>query len=133
MHEGEHDAPQSFSQWVLWMIYYFLFVVGAITALMINYERGLFIPTSDVAIAAKLEPLLPEYGSEATLTGTILYYPNNVGEAVPYIRYDTASGVMTKALLLTSGGDLPPEGTPITVTGALEFEHVRVHTIALGP
>jgi hypothetical protein len=128
MHGGQ-DPPEGFSNWALRMIYYFLFVVGVVVALMINYERGLFVPVSNVAVTRAVEPILPRYGADVMYQGTIKYYPNNVGEQMPYIRYSTKAGVMTKALLVANSGDLPPTGTPIIVYGRVEHEHVRVTSL----
>lgn len=70
---------------------------------------------------------------EFTATGTLVFYPNNVGP-VPYIFYTNQNGnTVAKALIFDN---LPPTdfsswtGARISVSGVLDREHVIVREIA---
>lgn len=70
---------------------------------------------------------------EFSATGTLVFYPNNVGP-VPYIFYTNQNGnTVAKALIFDN---LPPTdfsswtGARISVSGVLDREHVIVREIA---
>ncbi len=65
-------------------------------------------------------------------TGTLVFYPNNVGP-VPYLFYQNRSGnTVAKALVLpySSGVGSSWAGSRVSVVGALEGEHVLVSSIS---
>lgn len=71
--------------------------------------------------------------SSFSQTGTLIFYPNNVGP-VPYLVYTDANGrIATKALLLlrNSPNELSAwTGAHVFVTGNVVAEHVEVASIS---
>jgi len=98
----------------------------------------LIVPKSGTELAAA-----PAIAVPTAFSGTIDYYPNNLGTSIPYLVYQD-QGVSTRALLFTGSsvcvtahGTYPCTliadalaayygGTAVSVTGALDAENLVV-------
>lgn len=94
-------------------------------------------PTAGTVVTSSAQTAAPLFAITAatwefTATGTLVFYPSNVGP-VPYIFYtDQKGNTAAKALIFDT---LPPTdfsswtGARISVSGVLDREHVIVHEI----
>lgn len=110
------------------VILFLLLMTGYALSLFTTYQQHLAIesPTPAAVILAQPAPL------EFSETGTLVFYPNNVGP-VPYIFYKNSSGATeAKALLLPYGSNVAGSwtGSHIFVTGTAVAEHVVVKSIS---
>ena len=120
-------APLTLGQLFSRTLLVFAVLLGTAIAITINFERGLVVKSQPTEVTLNLIP----YDAPITLTGTLIFYPNNVG-LVPWIVYERPSGVIeTKALVFNTPITLPPVGSAITITGLLEYEHVRVTALVV--
>ncbi|MDB5244581.1 MAG: hypothetical protein JWN18_451 [Parcubacteria group bacterium] len=92
----------------------------------------LYVTSPSVTVAApRVIATLPT-SSEFVQTGTLIFYPNNVGP-VPYLMYANQKGVtVSKALVLVGGDSLDLShwtGARVSVTGVVVDEHVVVSSL----
>lgn len=114
-----------------------ILLVGVIFIFGIRHTNTAIIAsaTQGVSVLDAVEALSTDFNE----TGTLVFYPNNVGP-VPYLFYQDSNGVtVTKALVFPSGAT-PAEfsswsGARISVAGQLRDEHVIVSrsTYVSGP
>jgi|ERR1035437_10041701 hypothetical protein len=109
-------------------------VVGLVSAMAVLYQYNqtdsvLLLPPQTASVGA----VVVSDASEFSETGTLVFYPNNVGP-VPYLFYQDQNGrTVAKALTFP---DSPPgnfsswTGAHISVMGQIVAEHVVVSTIA---
>ncbi|MGH7175177.1 MAG: hypothetical protein ACREGR_02375 [Minisyncoccia bacterium] len=120
------------------LVFFVLAAAGLILAVHGNFESGLAAsPESTTTIA-----------TFAILSGTIDYYPNNVGTQVPYLVYREGGAVATRALVFgdssvcaTAAGAYPCPliadalsayygGVPVEAEGTLDDENLLVSHLA---
>jgi hypothetical protein len=108
-------------------------VVGLVSATAALYQDNRDTPVveSSAQTASVLEAVetAPTGFSE---TGTLIFYPNNVGP-VPYLFYQDVNGhTVARALVLpyASGVDSSWAGARVFVTGSLDNEHVAISRIS---
>ena len=109
-----------------------LVAVGFVVVVVATMGGGDVAIESSAQSAAVLEGVVatPEVFNE---TGTLVFYPNNVGP-VPYLFYQDQNG-HTIAKALTFSNMMPANfsswtGARVSVTGTLTDEHVAVSHIA---
>lgn len=93
-------------------------------------DVGALVPAQSAAVITAPPPA----SSVWSATGTLVFYPNNIGLPVPYLYYQDQGGrTATKALTFPDG---PPSGfsswggSRVSVVGTLEQEHVAVSRIS---
>jgi hypothetical protein len=108
-------------------------VIAFIYGAQALYESSVSLPPSSTAPGAVLVALAPPPLNGFTETGTLIFYPNNVGP-VPYLMYSNGSGnTVSKALVFEQS---PPSdfstwsGARVQVSGYVDSEHVVVTAIA---
>lgn len=115
------------------ILFFVLFIVllGYALTFGISYRGNLAreFSTESAPLPEAIEPGPTDFSE----TGTLVFYPNNLGP-VPYVFYQDQSGhAVAKALVFL---DSPPNnfsswtGAHISVTGQVVAEHVVVNTIA---
>lgn len=109
-------------------------VIGLVSAMAVLYQYNqhssvLLVPPQIASVGAVVAPDVSEFSE----TGTLVFYPNNVGP-VPYLFYQDHTGrTVAKALTFSNS---PPgnfsswTGAHISVTGQIVAEHIVVSTIA---
>jgi len=109
----------------------FVIVVGYALDIAATYQQTLAIESSSPQSASVLGALntIP---SDFNETGTLAFYPNNVGP-VPYLFYQDSDGrTVAKALAFPEGSPADFSswsGAHVSVTGYSNSEHVVVSTI----
>jgi|CXWL01.1.fsa_nt_gi hypothetical protein len=103
-----------------------LFAAASFTLPNYRNNSSVQIPPQPAAVIESAAPIPAEFSE----TGTLVFYPNNVGP-VPYLFYQDKSG-RTVAKALTFSGEYSSgvpsswSGAHISVMGQLDNEHVVV-------
>ncbi|MDD2657742.1 MAG: hypothetical protein PHD04_03745 [Candidatus Pacebacteria bacterium] len=113
----------------------FFIILGIISGIAVLSLRN---PASLIAAPVPQQPATATTSDASAVstvfnvTGTLVFYPNNIGP-VPYIFYQDSNGTtVAKALTFSDG---PPSdfsswtGAHISVAGTLEKEHIVVSSI----
>lgn len=109
----------------------FIVLLGYALTFGVSYKGNLAsgFSTQSAPLLEAVEPGSADFSE----TGTLVFYPNNLGP-VPYLFYQNQSGhAVAKALVFP---DSPPgnfsswTGAHISVTGQVVAEHVVISTIA---
>ncbi len=107
-------------------------VIAVIYGAQALYEGSVALAPSPPPAAAVLVALAPYPQDGFAETGTLIFYPNNVGP-IPYLMYQNASGkTVSKALAFQNGSptDLSSwSGARVEVFGTVNAEHVDVTAI----
>lgn len=113
------------------IIFTILFIIASSAFLIFSVRQESFFIEPSTQNASALEGINTVYANFDE-TGTLVFYPNNVGP-VPYLFYQNQSGrTIAKALTFS---DFPPAdfsswtGARVSVTGRLVSEHVAVSRI----
>ena len=110
-------------------------ILGLASAASFLYLKSPVSPLPASTLSQPAASATASIGSkEFNVTGTLVYYPNNVGP-VPYVFYqDSGGNTVTKALIFptVSPIDSSWSGAHVSVTGTVENEHVMVRHIRLG-
>ncbi len=109
------------------LILFFILIAGYGLDFLFTYNQRLAIEASEQDASAD-EAVADASPQNFNETGTLVFYPNNVGP-VPYLFYRDAKGrVVSKALVFPSPASVGGSwsGSRISVTGDLVFEHVVV-------
>lgn len=107
-----------------------LIVIGFVVVVAAIDEGGVTIEQSSTKSVAVLDAITSS--GDFNETGTLVFYPNNIGP-VPYLFYQDQKGI-TVARALTFPDVAPSNfsswtGAHVSVTGSLDNEHVVVSRI----
>ncbi len=107
-------------------------MVGYVLIAIVATNKGDIATTTPSAQSAAALGAINTIPENFNVTGTLVFYPNNVGP-VPYIFYQDQSGhTVAKALvfsMLLPTGFSSWSGARVFVTGQLDNEHVAVNSI----
>jgi hypothetical protein len=113
------------------LLFFIIIVGGYLLSIAGRHLDVLTIPPSTQSAAVLEGATAGQQGFNET--GTLVFYPNNVGP-VPYLFYQDASGsTVAKALTFPDGspsGFSEWAGARISITGHLAGEHVSVSQVA---